>query len=102
MTLFLIRDAVVEKEEALEDPRLRQIEQLVHTLGDYLREPAEAHYEQLEANKIQLELKRKLTELRDSMATQATAMDIDQEAPVDRRTLSALIHQEVHKARITV
>ena len=93
-----LRDAVVEKEEALEDPRLRQIEQLVHTLGDYLREPAEAYYEQLEANKIQLELKRKLTELRDSMATQATAMDIDQEAPVDRRTLSALIHQEVHKA----
>ena len=90
--------AVEAHNQAMQDPKMRGNLKLNRILTCALVTPYTAYVNQSEENKRALELKKKIVALLEGPATEATAMEVDQELPTDRPTLSAMINHAITQA----
>ena len=83
---------------AVQDPSFAQIQDLLEKLQAVIKEPWRAFLEQHDENQRLLAVRKVSSELIENQATDATAMLVDNEAPINSQQMQDIIAQAVKKA----
>ncbi len=91
-------DILTAQQQAMQQPSMQALSDLLDKLQTVIIHPWEAFIRQTDENSRLLAVKKISTELIENKATDATAMLVDQEAPINAQQMTDIINQAVKKA----